>query len=211
VVIEPGNKENNMPQRVGSPFQFGQAVLEPIVQPVYDRVVVTTAAPNGNFRFFTVVAGKTEREIFPGITGGGQFSAPRMAVIYGSRIHVDEDIGDATQVTDLKNILYNSFYRFHVGVKDYLVGPTFLFPSGLGIAGFAALDGQAAPTTVASATNGVPAFHSHLSIAKRKIAIPPQQAFFGEMVIAGATTPTPGGVDIEVWNVLDSEFGFEVQ
>lgn len=198
-----------MPERLTSPFQFGQAVLEPIVQPVYDRVTYTAATPNGTLRFFTTVAGKTERDIFPGITSGGQLSAPRLAVIYGIRLVYSEDLtaaNDANILPDLKNLLYNSFYRFHVGVKDYAVAPAFWFPGGLGIAGFAATTNAAAEFQ--TATNGVPAFFSRFSIEKRKIAIPPQQAFFGELVTAGAAAL---GADRDVWNFLDSEFGFEVQ
>jgi hypothetical protein len=198
-------KEFDMPQRMGSPFQFGQAVLEPIVQPVYDRATYTAATPNGTLRFFVDVAAKTERDIFPGITSGGQLSAPRLAVIYGLRLAYSEDVADATAAVDLKNLLYNSFYRFHVGVKDYAVAPAFWFPAGLGVAGFAATGNAVDHVT---ATNGVPAFFSRFSIEKRKIAIPPQQAFFGELVTAGAAALAE---DRDVWNFLDSEFGFEVQ
>lgn len=197
-----------MPERLTSPFQFGQAVLEPIVQPVYDRATYTAATPNGTLRFFTTVAGKTERDIFPGITSGGQLSAPRLAVIYGIRLVYSEDIlaaNDASLAIDLKNLLYNAFYRFHVGVKDYAVAPAFWFPGGLGVAGYAS---GLAPATAQTATNGVPAFFSRFSIEKRKIAIPPQQAFYGELVTAGAAALA---ADRDVWNMLDSEFGYEVQ
>lgn len=193
-----------MPQRLASPFQFGQAVLEPIVQPVYDRVTVTAAATNTDFNLFTDPTGKTNREIFPGITTGGQLSAPRMMVVYGIRIHVDEDVAVATQVVDLKNLLYNSTFTFTVGIKDYAVAPTFWFPSGLGISGFQ----DAAGAQVGTATNGVPAFHSHFSIAKRRIAVPPQQQFRGLLRVAGAAAMN---ADTEVWCFLDTEFGFEVQ
>ena len=195
-----------MPQRIASPFQFGQAVLEPVVQPVYDRITLVAATPNGTFNFFVDPTAKTPREIFPGITTGGQLSAPRMMVVYGNRLHVDENIPVATQVADMKNIMYNSFYTFTVGIKDYIVAPFFWLPSGLGLAGFAA--STVAATTIASATNGVPAFHSHFSIAKRRIAVPPQQAFRGVLQVAGAAVLAAA---TEIWNFLDTEFGFEVQ
>lgn len=195
-----------MPQRIASPFQFGQAVLEPIVQPVYDRIVLVAAVPNGTFNFFIDPTNKTPREMFPGITTGGQLSAPRMMVIYGIRLHADENVAVATQTGDMKNIMYNSFYTLTVGIKDYAVAPFFWFPSGLGIAGFAAT--TVAGTTIASSTNGVPAFHSHFSIAKRRIAVPPQQQFKGVLQVAGAAVLA---VDTEIWNFLDTEFGFEVQ
>lgn len=194
-----------MPKRMASPFQFGQAVLEPIVQPVYDRVVLPAATPNGTFNFFTDTAGKTPREIFPGITGGGQLSAPRMMVVYGIRVHVDENIPAITQVADLKNILYNSFFTFTVGIKDYLVAPTWWLPSGLGTSGYA---GTSAADGAQSATNGVPAFHSHFSIAKRRIAVPPQQAFRAVLTVAGSPAIA---ADTEVYCLMDTEFGFEVQ
>lgn len=192
-----------MPVRDVSPFQFGQAVLEPIVQPVYDSVELVAATPNGQFRLFTDPTGKTAREIFPGITTGGSLPAPRMAVVYGIREHVDEDIAAATQVVDLKNILYSSTLTFTVGIKDYAVAPSFWFPSGLGISGF-----QGAALATGSATNGVPAFHSHFSIAKRRIAIPPQQQFSALLNVAGSPALTE---NTEIWVFLDCEFGFEVQ
>ena len=197
-----------MPQRLASPFQFGQAVLEPIVQPVYDAVEVTAAATNGDFNFFTDPTGKTAREIFPGITTGGQLSAPRMMVVYGIRLHFDENVAAATQNVDLKNLLYNSTYTFTVGIKDYAVAPSFWFPSGLGTSGYAGPAGGGTIAADGSSTNGVPAFHSHFSIAKRRIAVPPQQQFRGLLRVAGAAALN---VDTEVWCFLDTEFGFEVQ
>jgi hypothetical protein len=197
-----------MPKRLQSPFQFGQAVLEPIVQPVYDSVELTAATPNGAFSFFTDTAGKTNREIFPGITGGGQLSAPRMMVIYSVRFHVDENIAAATQVADLKNILYNGVGVLTVGIKDYAVAPLFWYQSGLGISGFVGGGGGGTIAADGSATNGVPAHNSYWSISDRRIAVPPQQAFRFVVTIAGAAVLA---VDTELWVFFDTEFGFEVQ
>jgi hypothetical protein len=196
---------------MGSPFQFGQAVLEPIVQPLYDRITVA-AGTTGASRFFITTAGKGSRDIFSGITGGGQLSAPRMFVAYAFRLVFSEDLvtaggADGDLLPDLKILLYQSFYRFHVGVKDYVEVPSWYLPSGVGTAGYSAGGGVAAGGTQ-SATSGVPAFFSRFSIEKRKIALPPQQAFFGEYnLLTGATT----AADRDIWNVVDGEFGFEVQ
>jgi hypothetical protein len=193
---------------MGSPFQFGQAVLEPIVQPIYDNVTIA-AGTTGASRFFITTTGKTSRDIFSGITGGGQLSAPRLFVAYGFRLVFSEDLitgggADANIGPDLKVLLYQSFFRFHVGVKDYVEVPAFYLPSGVGTAGYAS--GLAA-ATAQSAVSGVPAFYSRFSIEKRKIAIPPQQSFFGEINVVAGTTAD----DRDVWCVSDGEFGFEVQ
>ena len=197
-----------MPQRIGSPFMFGQAVLEPIVQPIYDRVTILAGA-TGNNRFFITTAAKTERDIFPQLTTGGQLSAPKLAVVYGHRVIFSENVAiDTNILPDLKLLLYNSFYRFHVGIKDYLVVPTFMVPGGVGIAGFAGVDGAAALAQFQTATSGVPAFHSHMSVEKRKVAIPPQQQFFSDVnVSVGIVTAS----NRDVWVSIDCEFGQEVQ
>lgn len=195
-----------MPRRLGSPFQFGQAVLEPIVQPLYDNETIA-AGTSGATRFFITTAGKTELNIFSGITGGGQLSAPRMFVIYGIRLVWSEDVADANLLADLKSLLYGSWFRLRVGVKNYIEVPAHYLPSGVGIAGFAALDAQVGATERSTATSGVPAFFSRFSIEKRRIAIPPQQSFFGELNVE--TTAT--GADRDLWVYLDGEFGQEVQ
>ena len=197
-----------MPRRMGSPFSFGQAVLEPIVQPIYDRVTVLAAGPNVQHRFFTNLAGKTERDFFSQITGGGQLSAPKLAVIYGIRLVFSEAVAiDTNILPDLKLLLYNSWYRLKIGVKNYVEVPSHYLPGGCGIAGFAATDGNVGATNFQTATNGVPAFFSRFSIEKRRIAIPPQQAFFGELNGVGIVGM---GSNRDVWNYADGEFGQEV-
>ena len=81
-----------MPRRVLSPFQFAKPVIEPVVQPLYDRLTFTAALANPQQRFFITVAGKTELDIHPDITGGGQLSHPKIFVIYGIRLAFDEDV-----------------------------------------------------------------------------------------------------------------------
>jgi len=191
-----------MPSRMGSPFQFGQAVLEPIVQPLYDSENIAAAV--GVTRFFITTAGKNELFIFSGITGGGQLSAPRMFVIYGCRLVWTENVADAALLPDLKTLLYSSWFRLRVGVKNYIEVPSHYLPSGVGIAGFAAT--TVAATSFQTATSGVPAFFSRFSIEKRRIAIPPQQSFFGELNVVTAAANAR-----RLWVYLDGEFGQEVQ
>lgn len=195
-----------MPRRVGSPFSFGQAVLEPIIQPIYDRVTVLAAGPNVQHRFFQNLAGKNERDFFSQITGGGQLSAPKLAVIYGLRLVFSENVAvDANILADLRLLLYNAWYRLRIGVKNYVEVPAHYLPGGVGTAGFAAT--TVAGTSFQSAVSGVPAFFSRFSIEKRRIAIPPQQAFFGEL---NGVNIVAMGSNRDVWNYLDGEFGQEV-
>ena len=195
-----------MPRSMGSPFSFGQAVLEPIVQPIYDRVTVLSATPNVQHRFFQDLAGKTERDFFSQITGGGQLSAPKLAVIYGLRLVWSEAVATDTDILpDLKLLMYNAWYRLKIGVKNYVEVPAFYLPGGVGIAGFAATTNVA--SEFQTATSGVPAFFSRFSIEKRRIAIPPQQAFFGELNGVGIAGM---GSNRDCWNFLDGEFGQEV-
>jgi hypothetical protein len=82
------------------------AVTQLIVQPIYDRVTVLAAGPNVQHRFFQNLAGKNERDFFSQITGGGQLSAPKLAVIYGIRLVFSEAVAvDLNILPDLKLLL----------------------------------------------------------------------------------------------------------
>lgn len=200
-----------MPRRMGSPFAFGQAVVEPTVQPLFDRVTVLAAGPNVEHRFFTDLGAPKVRglDFYSGITQGGQLSAPRLAVTYGIRLVASEVVAiDTNILPDLKLLLYGSHFRWHVGVKDYLECPSFYLPAGVGITGFAAADGNAAATNFQTAQSGAPVFLSRFSVQKRKVATPPQQGFFA--LLQGDTIAGMGS-NRNVWCFLDGEFALEVQ
>lgn len=200
-----------MPKRNVSPFEFGKPVIEAISQPLYDQITIDDAALATPYQFFTAPAGKNSRQILPDIIQGGQLSHPKIHVVWSFRLVFSEEGSQDTanyidwELADVRNILWNSWYRFHVGVKDYLTVPTFAIPAGMGMTGF--LDGFSTPVGwVQNNNNGF--FGCQRSINNRRITIPPQQNFFGELnTVDNATAPTH---DLEVWNFLEGEFGREV-
>jgi len=170
-------RERPTPKRKTSPFNFGQAVLEPICTPLYDTVTIDRAAPNATRRCFVDQAGKFEADCSPQWMSGGQLPAPRMMVIeeIGFRLEPAEFIEEPEhEREDRENILRNTWVRLKVGVKDYWTGKLSMLP---------------------------------YSIRQRRIALPPQQAFFLEFNVAGAT---PLHYNWRLTGILNGEFGMEV-
>ena len=202
-----------MPRRTISPFSFGKPVIEAIAQPLYDTINILAAGLATPYRWFTAPAGKNERQIHPDIIQGGTLSHPKIFVVWAFRVVFDEeDVTGSndwalTELAAVRNILWNSWYRFHVGVKDYLIVPTFAIPAGMGLTGY--FDGVAAGQPagwVQNNNNGF--FGCQRSINNRRITIPPQQNFFAEInTVNNAAAPA---FDLEVWTFLEGEFGREV-
>ena len=200
-----------MPIRSPSPFKFGTPIIEAISNPIYDSVTVEAAGLASSYRFFVNTQNKNERQIHPDIISGGQLSHPKIFVIWAFRLHISEEdkIGTAgafsTQLADVRNLVYNSWYKFHVGTKDYMVVPFFGIPSGMGLSGY--FDGSAAAEGWVQ-NNNQGFFGSQRSINNRRITLPPQQNFYGEIIpVDNAAEPT---ADVEIWNFLEGEFGREV-
>lgn len=196
-----------MPRRVPSPFSYGErAVIEPTVQPLYHGLNFVAAAP-AQMRFFQGTAGLNELLASPGLVTGGQLPNPKIFVVYGIRVHYSEHVQNDAITADLKVLMYNCWGRLFVGVKDYLVVPLFYLPSGLGISA-SGMDATGVTTNVA-ATSGAPTFFNRMSIQKRRITLPPQQAFFFEInpVNIAATHLHQNRL---MWVFFDGEFGREV-
>jgi hypothetical protein len=181
-------------------------VIEPTVQPLYHGLNFVAAAP-AQLRFFQGTAGLNELLASPGLVTGGQLPNPKIFVVYGIRVHYSEHVQNDAITADLKVLLYNCWGRLFVGVKDYLVVPLFYLPSGLGISS-SGFDATGVTTNVA-ATSGVPTFFNRMSIQKRRITLPPQQAFFFEInpVNIAATHLHQNRL---MWVFFDGEFGREV-
>jgi hypothetical protein len=202
-----------MPSRSVSPFTFGRPVIEAIAQPLYDTIDILAAGLAPPYRWFTAPANKNPRQIHPDIIQGGTLSHPKIFVIWAFRLTTDEeDLTDTTikfsnQLFHFLNIMWNSYYRLHVGVKDYLIVPTFAIPSGLGTTGY--FDGVAAGEPIGWFQNNNNGFFGcQRSINNRRITIPPQQNFFAELqTVDNAVAPA---ADMEMWNFLEGEFGREV-
>jgi hypothetical protein len=169
------------PRRMQSPFSFGSAVLEPIVQPMYDSIDLFSGLNDAaRHRCFQNLAGKTDKEVSPFITSGGQLSAPRLFVAYRFDHRLELQL-DSNQSIDQKLVeadklkIEQAFsMRFHVGVKDYFQGPLSLLP---------------------------------YSIEKRRLCIPPQQAFYWEFDQVKAITLT---YDWKLYAIVHGELGMEV-
>jgi hypothetical protein len=168
---------------IGSPFGFGQAILEPIVQPLYDsvRLLAGGDAHPGYLYLFTDTAGKTEKDIHPAVVGGGMLGAPRMFVLHNVRYELVPDVSHPGQgVTaeklehDRQAIVSAMSFRLNIGVKDYLVGPLAMLPT---------------------------------HVSKRRICIPPQQSF---KVVLDLKERLHLHTGWRVYMFLDGELGVEV-
>ncbi|MFH1743764.1 MAG: hypothetical protein ABIH23_32570 [bacterium] len=195
-----------MPARFPSPVTPNQPIIEGIIQPLYHMLTLLAAAP-AIMRFFQNTGGLNELQSFPGLLNGGQLPNPKIFVVKGYLLQYDENVIDGALIADLKTILYNSWVRFFVGIKEYLTVPAFYLNSGLGIkTGGADFIGGVANLT---ATVGDANFYNNMNIKDRPITLPPQQGFYMDLnpvgVVAGAMF-----ANRRIWAILKGEHGREV-
>lgn len=190
-----------------SPVNLGaRSVVEPIVQPLYDRGPVCTAGTT-QIQYFKVPRGQAGKTLVDtNMDTAGALANPKIFVISGIRLHAQQDLTAAlTNIDDLKIILHQSYFSFDIGgnFKNYLQVPAFMLPSGFGVSGFAAT-ALAAQDIV---NNGMPAIHNFYSIQKYPIGIPPMQSFEATLNFPAAPTVT---TETQVWAILWGILGREV-
>ena len=202
-----------MPPRVPSPYKPGRpALVEPIQQPLYSSVVVSSATPQSQILFFQNPQGAPgQNPVFTNMEGAGILSNPKIFVVRGYRLHVNQHVilngsnaQDVTQKTALEAIIESYWYKLFIGVKEYLRVPAFYLNSGLGV--WAALGGAGAAQV---SQIGSPIHDSYYKIMRRPIVIPPQQNFQGELNLGPALSSFPAP-DRRVWNFLEGDLGREV-
>jgi hypothetical protein len=205
-----------MPPRIPSPFKPGRpALVEPIQQPLYSSVVITAAAPQAQLLFFQATQGAAgQNPTFTNMETAGQLPNPKIFVVEGYRLHVQQNVavvdGTLANFVGLLQIIESYWYRFFIGVKEYLRVPSHYLNSGLGAwLSAAAAGAEAADEVFYTAQIGVPVHNNYFKIAKRPITIPPQQNFQAELNL-GPALAVLTGVDRRVWNYLEGSLGREV-
>jgi len=120
---------------------------EIITQPLYDSADFT-AASTGETRYFnntiaTVGLLRSNMEL------AGQLPAPRQLLVQNVSVAPwgtqAVTVASRLQVEDANLFIHQSFLVFTVSDKPYLRGPSVMFPSGMGLDGFAATAVGGAP------------------------------------------------------------------
>lgn len=140
-----------MPENAMDVRQAVEAIIskakEIFTQPLYDSLDLT-AASVGDQRFFAnTIAGvgllRTNMEL------GGTLPAPRQLLIQQISVAPWGSSGVAVatrlQVEDANLLVHQSVLTLTISDKPYLRGPAVMFPSGMGLDGFAASAVGAAP------------------------------------------------------------------
>lgn len=205
-----------MPPRIQSPYKPARpALVEPICQPLYGRVVVE-ATPAAQYFFFNVSQGAPgQNPVFTNLEVPSQLPNPKIFVVRGYRLHLQQRaaFGPAANVNFLAGsaeLVESYWYRFFIGVKEYLRVPAFYLTSGLGL--WVAPAGAGGATTnewLSPAQVGVPHHENYYKIVRRPIVLPPQQNFQAELNRGPALSTLTGG-DHAVWNFLEGDLGREV-
>lgn len=204
-----------MPPRIPSPFKPGRpALVEPIQQPLYSTVVITGATPEAQLLFFQATQGAAgQNPVFTNLETAGQLPNPKIFVVRGFRLHAAQNVAivgvDTAPTDDLADIIESYWYRFFIGVKEYLRVPVFYLNSGLGLWFSAAAAGAEAGNEIASVSEiGAPSHESYFKIHRRPITIPPQQNFQAELNLGPALASI--NADRRIWNFLEGDLGREV-
>ena len=194
-----------MPKRIASPFSAtARPIVEPIVQPMYDRIeLATTVVPEN--QFFAVPrgsGGKTSRDTNMDVAS--QLPNPKLFLILAQCLQFSENVADTAVFTDLRALLYNGWYQLFIGTKAYLQINIFALPSnwGIGLSAATAVGGTA--LTFVTAHGKGPIFKN----GEKSITIPPQQNFNATLSYPVTTTIN---VARDVWCYLLGHQAREVQ
>jgi hypothetical protein len=202
-----------MPPRIPSPFNAAKrAVVEPIVQPLYDKVQITAAGQSKATFFSQGIGTAGVDQLITNLDTPNILAAPKIFVILGLRLHYTQLAADAVSdvafaMTDVLKIAYSYWYQLIVGAKSYKTVPAFYLSSGLGF------NGQhiaAAAAEIAHGNMGWPHFQSYDKVDRHPITIPPQQNFRAELN-RSAAFPSDLSEARNVWNFLEGDYGREVQ
>ena len=207
-----------MPPRVPSPFKPSRpALIEPIVQPFWSSEVLLVATPQPVLNFFPVPAA-SQGDPLRSFMSTNTFSNPKIALVRGFRVHVSQAIGgeDSLDVTGdrLKQLIQISeqyWFRFFVGVKEYLRAPVFYMSSGVGVwMAPAGAGGAAANTFLYAPLLGAPQRENYYKIVRRMITLPPQQEFQSDLNRSPNAVGAIAGANVRCWMFAESDIGREV-
>jgi hypothetical protein len=204
-----------MPPRVPSPFKPSRpALIEPIVQPFWSSEVLTVATPQSVLSFFPVPAA-SQGDPTRSYMSTNSFSNPKIALVRGFRLHISQDIAvpDTTgaKLKQLMEISVQYWFRFFVGVKEYLRAPVFYMSSGVGIwMAPAAAGAEAANEFLYSPLLGAPQRENYYKITRRMITLPPQQSFESDLNRSQNASGAIAGSDVRCFAIMESDIGREV-
>lgn len=205
-----------MPPRVPSPFKPARpALIEPIQQPIYSSNVLVSATPQSRVSFWPAPAA-SQGDLTRTNEDLNRLANPKIFSVRGYRLHVTQNVDvlstDGAKINGLVDILESYWFRFFVGVKQYLGVPAFWMSSGVGANLQAAgAGGEAANEFISIESLGISHRENYFKINRRPIVIPPQQAFEADLNLSvnGITTPVLGG-DRRIWVFLEGDLGREV-
>lgn len=107
----------------------------------------------------------------------------------------------ATQVADVMALIWTGFLTMEIGnLKNYIIGPLFMFPGGVGVVT------RAGNTTAYSVNNGLEFFSSFFRM-KHWVGIPSIQPF--RLTLTWPTAPTLTATQ-RLFGVMDGELGREI-
>jgi hypothetical protein len=189
----------------------------------------------------SALASSVASKVETNLDQAGALSTPKMFLVQGYRVILSqspmlagEEDGEWTTedtagagagkglagyglLSDLKNLMYTSYFKFHVGSKDYFEGPTWMVPGNVGIEGQLNPFGiQTIPQSAGTAKfvqAGGAALHGigrYFGLGQYPILIPPQQSFNASITTPGLVPPTYKGIRAVIVT-LDGILGREVQ
>jgi hypothetical protein len=224
------------PTRLVAPPQ-GRAQLELVHWPLYSAIALATATilPRQT-SFFTYALGGTVSGAGAGAIAATQFhtnletpnflAAPKTFTVTAVRLHMPflqyaasptvlatsgVAIASDLLADDLQLIIGSTHFRFSVGPKDYVRGPTYAIPANYGIGGVAGT--SVSNTNAASVFQRRTALHTsgrEFRMDTYPVLIANQQTFAAELLCEWTTNPTLAAGGRLLFCILDGIMGREV-
>jgi len=174
------------PVHIVSPYNpRAKALIEPIVEPLYDSGTVSTNATT-LLDFFILPLGQgavPKTLVDTNLRMAGQLGNPNVFLVTGFRLQYTQKLTQAiTNIDDLAIMMYDMYYSVDIGdkFKNYLQVPAFRIPGGMGMYGF-----MSATTVSVIVTNGLPNGINRYSIEKYPIGLAPNETFSAQLNAPG--------------------------
>ena len=214
--------------------EIGAPLLEVVTQPLYScmsfngGVVLPAEVRCFNYSLGDTVPGAgdgTESATYyhTNMEVSGTLAQPKVFEVTGvrqvvSNIDAAGTTADADQTTqqdpnlleDVQRFYHGTHLSLHVGTKDYLSGPSWLFPGNVGLSGISEIASHDTAALECYQPMAVQGQGKYMNLAPYTIFIPSQQSFHCKLRAPQATTPTIID-DYLVYVVLDGRIGREAQ
>ena len=212
---------------------LGVPLLEVVTQPLYSAIAFDGAILPNEVRAFQYQIGDTVAGAGTGAIAAtllhtnmeqaGALSTPKVFEVFGVRMVVGNidapltvgtpqpaTIADPAMLEDTQRLFGGVHIALHVGTKDYVSGPAWLFPGNCGIGGLSAsgiFDTVALEQIQMQAVQGQ---GKYMGLNPYTVFIPSQQSFHVKVRSPQTTTPTVS-TDRTIWIMLDGRIGREAQ